>query len=93
MKAFQDMRLWQIILISWGIALLEYIFQVPANKFGFQQNGGSFNLWQLKMLQEFINLTLFTIFVLWVFKTETFTWNHAFGFFFLLVAVYFLFKK
>ena len=51
-----------IILISWGIALFEYMFQVPANRMGFTGNGGPFNLWQLKVIQEVITLSVFTIF-------------------------------
>jgi len=85
--------LWGIILISWGIALLEYVFQVPANRIGYQGNGGPFNLWQLKVIQEFIHLTIFTLFALFVFKTENLRLNHLIGFLFLILAVYFIFKK
>jgi uncharacterized protein len=82
-----------LILISWGIALFEYCFQVPANKIGYTANGGPFNLWQLKIMQEAITLIVFTVFTLLVFKTETFRWNHAVGFGFMILAVYFIFKK
>lgn len=82
-----------VIFISWGIAFFEYIFQVPANKIGFSGNGGPFNLWQLKVLQEVITLTVFTIFAIIVFKTETLRLNHLIGFGFLVLAVYFIFKK
>lgn len=82
-----------IVLISWGIALFEYLFQVPANRMGYEGNGGPFNLWQLKVIQEVITLITFTLFVLFVFKTETFRLNHAIGFVFLILAVYFIFKK
>jgi uncharacterized protein len=82
-----------IILISWGIALFEYSFQVPANRIGYAENGGPFNLWQLKVIQEVITLVVFTTFVLIFFKNETFTMNHFIGFFFLVLAVYFIFKK
>ena len=82
-----------IILISWGIALFEYSFQVPANRMGYIENGGPFNLWQLKVLQEVITLVVFTVFTTILFKNETFKWNHAVGFFFLILAVYFIFKK
>ncbi len=73
-----------IILISWGIALFEYSFQVPANKMGYQGNGGPFNLWQLKVIQEVITLTVFTIFAVLFFKNETFRLNHLIGFVFLM---------
>ena len=82
-----------IILISWGIALFEYIFQVPANKIGFSENGGPFTLWQLKVIQEVITLTVFTIFAVVAFKNQTLTINHLIGFVFLVLAVYFIFKK
>lgn len=92
-KWFSKLNLVSVILLSWGIALLEYFCMVPANKIGFNQNGGPFNIWQLKVIQEAITLTVFVAFTLLVFKTETFKWNHAVGFGFLIVAVFFLFKK
>ena len=52
-----------VILFSWGIALLEYCFMVPANRIGFSENGGPFSLMQLKIIQEVVTLTVFTIFV------------------------------
>lgn len=81
-----------IIIISWGIALFEYCFQVPANKIGYMGNGGPFNLWQLKVIQEVITLTVFTLFSVLLFKTEHFTVNHLIGFAFLVLAVFFIFK-
>jgi uncharacterized protein len=88
-----NLGLVSIIFISWGIALLEYSFQVPANRLGFIDNGGPFNLWQLKVIQEVITLVVFSAFVLIFFKNETFTLNHFIGFVFLVLAVYFIFKK
>lgn len=82
-----------IILISWGIALFEYIFQVPANRIGYSGNGGPFSLLQLKVIQEVITLVVFVGFTLLVFKTETFRLNHVISFIFLILAVYFMFKK
>ena len=82
-----------IILISWFIALFEYAFQVPANKFGYIENGGPYSIWQLKVIQEVITLTIFTIFSLLFFKNETLRLNHLIGFGFLILAVYFIFKK
>jgi len=89
----QNLGLVSIILISWGIALFEYSLQVPANRIGFSENGGPFNLWQLKVLQEVITLVVFTVFVIVVFKQETLRMNHLIGFAFLIGAVYFIFKK
>ena len=82
-----------IILISWFIALFEYVFQVPANKLGYIENGGPFTIWQLKVIQEVITLTIFTIFSVLFFKNETLRLNHLIGFGFLILAVYFIFKK
>jgi uncharacterized protein (DUF486 family) len=81
------------IFISWGIAFFEYCFQVPANRIGYIENGGPYNLWQLKVLQEVITLVVFTVFAILVFRNETFRWNHLIGFGFLILAVYFIFKK
>jgi uncharacterized protein len=82
-----------VVLISWGIALFEYMFQVPANRMGFQKYGGPFSLVELKVLQEVITLIVFVLFTMVFFKTESFNWNHLIGFVFLILAVYFVFKK
>lgn len=92
-KWFEGVGLFGIILISWGLAFFEYIFQVPANKIGFEGNGGPFSLLQLKILQEVITLVIFVLFSLLFFKNETFKWNHFMGMCFLVLAVYFIFKK
>lgn len=93
MKWSQSLGLVSIILISWGIALFEYILQVPANRVGFKEYGGPFSLVQLKVIQEVITLVVFVIFSLLFFKNETFKMNHLIGFVFLILAVYFIFKK
>ncbi|MDR1005244.1 MAG: DMT family protein [Bacteroidales bacterium] len=93
MEWFNNLPLILLILFSWGIALFEYLFQVPANRIGYQENGGPFNLWQLKVIQEVISLLVFTGFTLLLFKNETFRWNHAVGFVFMVLAVFFIFKK
>ncbi|MBI2259108.1 MAG: DMT family protein [Flavobacteriia bacterium] len=82
-----------IILISWGLAFFEYCLQVPANRLGFKQFGGPFTLLQLKVLQEVITLVVFIVFSLLFFKNETFRINHLIGMIFLILAVYFIFKK
>lgn len=92
-KWFSALPLIAVILFSWGIALFEYFFQVPANKIGFRENGGPFTLLQLKVIQEVITLVVFVAFSSLFFKTETFRWNHAIGFMFLVLAVYYIFKK
>ena len=93
MKWFETLGVAAIVLISWAIAFFEYCFQVPANRIGFHGNGGPFSLMQLKVIQEVITLTVFVIFSLLVFKTESFRMNHLIGFVFLILAVYFIFKK
>lgn len=96
---FKEMRggvaipLIAVILISWGVAFFEYCFQVPANRIGFQGNGGPFSLFELKIIQEVISLTVFTLFALLLFRTETFRWNHLWSFLCLVGAVFFAFRK
>lgn len=92
-KWFEALPLVAVVLISWGIALFEYFFQVPANRIGFRENGGPFSLVELKVLQEVITLVVFMGFTLLFFKNETFRLNHLIGFGFLILAVYFIFKK
>lgn len=93
MKFMDNLGLIAIVLISWGIALFEYFFMIPANRIGYNGNGGPFSLLQLKVLQEVITLVVFLIFTLVFFKTETLRLNHIIGFAFLVLAVYFIFKK
>lgn len=92
-KWFNKLGLISIIFISWGLALFEYFFQVPANRIGFKENGGPFSLVELKVLQEVITLIVFMIFTFIFFKNETIKWNHLVGFIFLVLAVFFIFKK
>ena len=68
--------LYVVVLFSWGIALLEYAFQVPANRMGFEGNGGPYSLIQLKVMQEVITLVVFVIFSLMVFDGFSLRWNH-----------------
>ena len=82
-----------VILVSWGLAFFEYVFQVPANKIGFRENGGPFSLFELKIIQEVISLTVFTLIAVYIFKTEKLAWNHVVGFLFMTLAVFFIFKK
>ena len=78
-----------VILFSWGLAFFEYCAQVPANRIGFDGNGGPFNLMQLKVIQEAISLTVFTLIVTLLFKGQPLQWNHLAAFFCLLLAVFF----
>ena len=85
--------LYVIILMSWGIALIEYMFQVPANRMGYEGNGGPFSLMQLKVIQEVITLVVFVIFSLITFDNFTLRWNHIAAAICLIAAVYFVFMK
>jgi uncharacterized protein len=93
LKWFESLGLLAIILISWGVALFEYLFMVPANRIGYRGNGGPFSLIELKVMQEVITLLVFMVFTLLVFKQETFRTNHLISFFLLILAVWFAFKK
>ncbi|MFN6947104.1 MAG: DMT family protein [Cytophagaceae bacterium] len=85
--------LFGIIMISWGMAFFEYLFQVPANRIGFDGHGGPFSLFQLKIIQEAVSLIVFTFFAIYIFKTDKLAWNYIVGFIFIILAVFFVFKK
>ena len=85
---FKSTALWVVILVSWGIALFEYCFQVPANRIGHEY----FSAAQLKTMQEVITLVVFSVFSILYLKEE-FRWNYLVGFFFIILAVFFIFKK
>jgi uncharacterized protein (DUF486 family) len=89
----KNLGLVSIIFISWGIALFEYSLQVPANRIGSNEYGGPFSLMELKVIQEVITLFVFVIFSLLFFKNEPLRLNHFIAFIFLILAVYFVFKK
>lgn len=87
------LSLFGIIMLSWGLALFEYIFQVPANRIGSNETGGPFSLFELKTIQEAVSLTVFTIITVYFFKTDKLAWNHLVGFLLIVMAVFFIFKK
>ncbi|WP_300502828.1 DMT family protein [uncultured Duncaniella sp.] len=82
-----------VILLSWVVALLEYCFMVPANRYGYLGNGGQFSLLQLKVMQEVISLLVFTVFAILLFKGESLHWNHFLAFCLLIAAVYLVFME
>ena len=93
----QDMNIIQrstpllfVILLSWGIAFFEYCLQVPANRIGFEGNGGPFTLMQLKVIQEVITLVVFIVFSVLAFHMPI-KWNHLVACALLIGAVYFVF--
>ncbi len=85
--------LYLVVVMSWGVALLEYSCQVPANRIGFEGNGGPYSLMQLKVMQEVITLVIFMIFSLFVFEGFTIRWNHILAMILLVAAVWLVFMK
>lgn len=83
--------LYLIILVSWGIAFIEYCFMIPANRMGFNGNGGPYSLFQLKIIQEVISLTVFTIIAMLCFQGQKLQWNHIASYLCLVAAVVFAF--
>lgn len=89
----KNLGLFVVILISWGLAFFEYLFQVPANRLGFKDDGGPFNLVQLKTIQEALTIIIFMVFTTVFFKNEKLAWNHLVGFMLIVLAVFVIFKK
>jgi uncharacterized protein (DUF486 family) len=85
---FKSAPLLTVILISWGIALFEYCFQVPANRIGH----GYFSAVELKTLQEVITLCVFALFSIW-YLGEPLHWNHLLGFVLIAAGAFFIFHK
>lgn len=85
---FPNKALWQVILISWSIALLEYCLAVPANRIGALR----FTAFQLKTIQEVVSLSVFIVFALLYLKEEL-KWNYLVGFGLIVLSVYFVFKE
>ncbi len=84
---FKDERLWLVILASWGLALFEYLFQVPANRIGSAQ----WSVPQLKILQECITLVVFTVLAYILFRSPL-KWNYAVSYVLIIGAVFFAFR-
>jgi uncharacterized protein (DUF486 family) len=86
---FPNTVLWKVILISWLIAFVEYLFMIPANRIGKLEG---MNGYQLKITQEAITIIVFVLFAIFVLK-EPLKWNHIVGFMFLFLSVFFIVKK
>ena len=84
---YKKAALWLVVLVSWLIALPEYMFQVPANRIGHNEG---YSAAQLKILQEVITLVVFSVFSL-TYLREQMKWNYVVGFGFILLAVFFVF--
>ena len=92
-KWLENTSLVSTIFITWIKVFFVCAFQIPANRLGYIGNGGPFTLLQLKVIQEVIAIVVFVVFSQLFFKNEIFRWNHALGLLFLVIAVYFIFKK
>lgn len=88
LKHLNSKPIWVAIAVSWGIALMEYCFQVPGNRIGFRY----FTLPQLKIIQEVLTLVVFVVFARWYMGTKI-TLNYLWAGFCLVGAVYFIFKE
>ena len=80
-----------VIAFSWGIAFFEYCCQVPANRLGFEGNGGPFTLVQLKVIQEAVSLAVFCVIANIMFQHQNLHWNHLLAFLLIICAVYLVF--
>jgi len=85
---FKEAPLWTVILISWGIAFIEYCFAVPANRMG----SAVYSAAQLKTMQEVITLLVFAVFSV-VYLKETIGWNHLVGFALIAAGSFFIFQR
>lgn len=85
--------LYVVVLLSWVIALVEYFCQVPANRMGFEGNGGPYSLIQLKVMQEVISLVVFTLLSMLMFEGINLKWNHVLAFLLLVASVYLVFME
>lgn len=93
MSWFAKLGLFGVIIVSWGLTLFEYVFQVPANRMGFEENGGPFSLFQLKVIQKVITLAVFTLCAVFVFIIDKPGWNLVIDGGLLVAAEYVIFKK
>ena len=84
---FREVPLWQVVLVSWGLALIEYCLAVPANRYGSYVYSAA----QLKTIQEVITLSVFAVFSL-VYLHQPITWNHLIGFALIAGGAFFIFR-
>ncbi len=89
LRNMNDKKWYIAALVSWGIALFEYLLQVPANRIG---RAGGLSVAQLKIMQEVITLSVFIPFCLFIMK-EKWNWNFVWAGLCMLGAVYFMFFR
>ncbi|MEY4379028.1 MAG: hypothetical protein RLZ85_909 [Verrucomicrobiota bacterium] len=88
LRTMQQSPWWAAALVSWGIALAEYLIMVPANRLGY---AGGLSGAQLKMIQECVTLLVFVPFMM-IFLGEKWKWDYLWAFFCILGAVFFIFR-
>src|SRR5580692_2373797 len=84
---YKEVPLWQVILISWGLAFVEYCLAVPANRYG----SNVYSAAQLKTIQEVVTLTVFGVFSV-VYLQQAITWNQVIGFALIAGGAFFVFR-
>ena len=84
---FPHAAMWVVVMISWGIALVEYWLAVPANRIGYAVYSGA----ELKTIQEVISLSVFVLLAVF-YLGEKMTWNHGIGFALIALGAFFIFK-
>jgi uncharacterized protein (DUF486 family) len=84
---FREVPLWQVILISWGLAFVEYCLAVPANRYG----SYVYNAAQLKTIQEVVTLSVFAVFSTF-YLNQPVTWNQLIGFALIAGGAFFIFR-
>ena len=84
---YKEVALWQVILISWGLAFFEYCLAVPANRYG----NSAYTAAQLKTIQEVITLLVFSVFSA-VYLQQAITWNQVIGFALIAGGAFFVFR-
>ena len=84
---FKEVPLWQVILISWGLAFIEYCLAVPANRYG----SAAYSPAQLKTIQEVVTLSVFAVFSV-VYLQQSITWNQVVGFALIACGAFFVFR-
>jgi uncharacterized protein len=84
---YKEVPLWQVILISWGLAFIEYCLAVPANRYG----SAVYSAAQLKTVQEVVTLTVFGVFSV-VYLQQAITWNQVIGFALIACGAFFVFR-
>jgi uncharacterized protein (DUF486 family) len=84
---YKEVPLWSVILLSWGLAFIEYCLAVPANRYG----SAVYSAAQLKTIQEVVTLTIFAVFSV-VYLKQGITWNHVVGFALIASGAFFVFR-